>query len=106
MFTHVCNPYFFFIKHSRHFTGYHDTIIPANFCDVDADEYDDYCDGSVVVVGDVLMMMIYIYITNQKNTKTAFFNHFSFILTPKTYISTYKHIYTHTLSIESIQVIL
>ena len=38
------------MKHSRHFTGYHDTIIPANFSDVDADEYDDYCDG----VGDVV----------------------------------------------------
>ena len=49
-----------------------------------------------------LMMMIYIYITNQKNTKTAFFNHFSFILTPKTYI--YVHTYTHAKSIESIQV--
>ena len=40
--------YFIFIKHSIHFAGYHDTIIPANFCD--ADEYDDYCDG----VGDVV----------------------------------------------------
>ena len=43
-----------------------------------------------------LMMMIYIYITNQKNTKTAFFNHFSFILTPKNihiYVQTYIHTY-------------
>ena len=43
-----------------------------------------------------LMMMIYIYITNQKNTKTAFFNHFSFILTPKNihiYVRTYIHTY-------------
>ena len=31
-----------------HFSGYHDTILPANF--YDADEYDDYCDG----VGDVV----------------------------------------------------
>ena len=42
-----------------------------------------------------LMMMIYIYITNQKNTKTAFFNHFSFILTPKN-IHIYVHTYVHT----------
>ena len=32
------------------FAGQHNTIIPANFSDVDADEYDDYCDG----VGDVV----------------------------------------------------
>ena len=46
----VVQKFVLFIKHIMHFAGYHDTIIPANFCDVDADEYDDYCDG----VGDVV----------------------------------------------------